>query len=69
MARSSSTDNVLANEFMLVRQRFGLPAVEDSDEESEDGRKQRLNKPRPTPAQTKKSASGGVVLNGKGTLH
>ena len=37
VSRSASNDNVLANEFMAVRQRFNLANVDEADSECEGG--------------------------------
>ena len=41
MSKSASTDNVLANEFMVARQKFGLSSFDEaeSDRETPDGRR------------------------------
>ena len=60
VSRSASTDNVLADEFMVARQRFNLADVD----EAESGRDATENGGRPHPAKQNGHGSGGQFLHG-----
>ena len=60
VSRSASTDNVLANEFMVARQRFNLADVD----EAESGRDGIGNGGRRHPAKQNGHGSGGQFLHG-----
>ena len=60
VSRSASTDNVLADEFMVARQRFNLADVD----EAESVRDATENGGRPHPARQNGHGSGGQFLHG-----